>query len=97
MDWLVTSDSTTVRAHQHTAAKEGSKDKVSDAPTNSREEHAAMYVPAGSTKPLSAPHRRRSCFHRLTQWRGTATRYEQHPDRYFAAITLASTLIWLDQ
>ncbi|MGX1854259.1 hypothetical protein [Streptomyces sp. NPDC055299] len=56
-----------------------------------------MNVPAGSTKPLSAPHRRRSCFHRLTQWRGTATRYEQHPDRYFAAITLASTLISLDQ
>lgn len=35
------------------------------------------------------------CFHRLKQWRGIATRYEKRPDRYLAAITLASTLIWL--
>ncbi|MFJ5519466.1 IS5 family transposase [Streptomyces griseoluteus] len=36
------------------------------------------------------------CFHRLEQWRGIATRYDKHPNRYQAAITLASTLIWLD-
>ncbi|MET9346150.1 IS5/IS1182 family transposase, partial [Streptomyces termitum] len=37
------------------------------------------------------------CFHRLKQWRGIATRYDKRPDHYLAAITLASTLIWLDQ
>jgi len=25
------------------------------------------------------------CFHRLKQWRGTGTRYDNHPDRYLAA------------
>ncbi|MFC9235131.1 hypothetical protein ACFTZK_01465 [Streptomyces decoyicus] len=30
------------------------------------------------------------------QWRGIATRYDT-PGRYLAEITLASTLIWLDQ
>ncbi|WP_456302375.1 IS5 family transposase [Streptomyces albogriseolus] len=35
------------------------------------------------------------CFNRLKQWRGIATRYDKQPDRYLAAITLASTLIWL--
>ena len=35
------------------------------------------------------------CFHRLKQWRGIATRYDKRPDHYRAAITLASTLIWL--
>ncbi|MFG2985414.1 transposase [Streptomyces sp. NPDC048258] len=48
-----------------------------------------------------AVYRRRNvverCFHRLKQWRGIATRYDRHPDRYQAAITLASTLIWLDK
>jgi transposase len=48
-----------------------------------------------------AVYRRRNvverCFHRLKQWRGIATRYDKHPDRYHAAITLASTLIWLDK
>ncbi|MGA5648810.1 transposase [Streptomyces seoulensis] len=48
-----------------------------------------------------AAYRRRNvverCFHRLKQWRGIATRYDKHPDRYLAAITLASTLIWLDR
>ncbi|MFE1928174.1 transposase [Streptomyces asoensis] len=34
------------------------------------------------------------CFHRLKQWRGIATRYDKHHDRYLAAITLASILIW---
>ncbi|MFE3382558.1 IS5 family transposase, partial [Streptomyces anulatus] len=47
-----------------------------------------------------AAYRRRNvverCFHRLKQWRGIATRYDKRPDRYLAAITLASTLIWLD-
>ncbi len=47
-----------------------------------------------------AAYRRRNvverCFHRLKQWRGIATRYDKHPARYQAAITLASTLIWLD-
>ncbi|KUJ68100.1 transposase [Streptomyces albus subsp. albus] len=47
-----------------------------------------------------ASYRRRNvverCFHRLKQWRGIATRYDKRPDRYLAAITLASTLIWLD-
>jgi transposase len=47
-----------------------------------------------------AVYRRRNvverCFNRLKQWRGIATRYEKQPDRYLAAITLASTLIWLD-
>jgi transposase len=38
-----------------------------------------------------------SCFHRLKQWRGIATRYDKKPGRYHAAITLASTLIWLDE
>ncbi|MFJ6530414.1 IS5 family transposase [Streptomyces longwoodensis] len=46
-----------------------------------------------------AVYRRRNvverCFHRLKQWRGIATRYEKQPGRYLAAITLASTLIWL--
>ncbi|MFE2141440.1 transposase, partial [Streptomyces sp. NPDC059456] len=37
------------------------------------------------------------CFHRLKQWRGIATRYDKHPTRHQAAITLASTLIWLDK
>ncbi|MGV9344873.1 transposase [Streptomyces spiralis] len=36
------------------------------------------------------------CFHRLKQWRGIATRYDKQPGRYLAAITLASTLIWLE-
>ncbi|MHC3391069.1 IS5 family transposase [Streptomyces lavendulocolor] len=36
------------------------------------------------------------CFHRLKQWRGIATRYDKRPDRYLAAIALASTLNWLD-
>jgi transposase len=36
------------------------------------------------------------CFNRLKQWRGIATRYEKQPGRYLAAITLASTLIWLE-
>ncbi|MYS88706.1 IS5 family transposase [Streptomyces sp. SID5464] len=36
------------------------------------------------------------CFHRLKQWRGIATRYDKQPGRYLAAITLASTRIWLD-
>ncbi|CAL9363165.1 IS5 family transposase IS1650 (plasmid) [Streptomyces sp. enrichment culture] len=48
----------------------------------------------------TAAYRRRNvverCFHRLKQWRGIATRYDKHPDRYLAAISLASTLIWLD-
>ncbi len=35
------------------------------------------------------------CFHRLRQWRGTATRYDKRPDRYLAAHTLTSTLVWL--
>ncbi|MER5418177.1 transposase, partial [Streptomyces virginiae] len=47
-----------------------------------------------------AVYRRRNvverCFHRLKQWRGIATRYDKPPARYQAAITLASTLIWLD-
>lgn len=29
--------------------------------------------------------------------RGIATRYEKHPARYHATITLASTLIWLTE
>ncbi|MDF9804204.1 transposase [Streptomyces sp. HB372] len=33
-----------------------------------------------------AAYRRRNvverCFHRLKQWRGIATRYDKHPDRY---------------
>ncbi|MFB7835791.1 transposase [Streptomyces sp. NPDC056056] len=37
------------------------------------------------------------CFHRLKQWRGIATRSDNRPDRCLSAITLASTLIWLDQ
>ncbi|ALC31627.1 transposase [Streptomyces sp. CFMR 7] len=36
------------------------------------------------------------CFHRLKQWRGIATRYDKRPDCYLAAVTLASTLIWLE-
>lgn len=32
VDWLVALDSTIVRAHQHTAAKEGSRNGASDAP-----------------------------------------------------------------
>ncbi|MET7289969.1 transposase [Streptomyces sp. NPDC005573] len=36
------------------------------------------------------------CSHCLKQRRGIATRYDEHPDPYQAAITLASTLIWLD-
>ncbi|MGW0149189.1 hypothetical protein ACWDVU_26700 [Streptomyces sp. NPDC003333] len=32
----------------------------------------------------------------LKQWRGIATRHDKQPGRYRAAITLASTLIWLD-
>lgn len=48
-----------------------------------------------------AAYRRRNvverCFRRLKQWRGIATRYDKHRDRYLAAVTLASTLIWLDQ
>ncbi|MDI1456485.1 IS5 family transposase [Streptomyces sp. ATE26] len=47
-----------------------------------------------------AVYRRRNvverCFHRLKQWRDIATRYGKQPNRYRAAITLASTLIWLD-
>ncbi|MER8226283.1 transposase [Streptomyces sp. NPDC094143] len=47
-----------------------------------------------------AAYRRRNvverCFHRLKQWRGIATRYDKRSDRYLAAITLASTLIWLE-
>jgi transposase len=35
------------------------------------------------------------CFPRFKQWRGIVTRYDTHPDRYLAAITLASTLVWL--
>ncbi|TKT08018.1 hypothetical protein E4U92_18550 [Streptomyces galbus] len=35
------------------------------------------------------------CFHRLKQWRDIAIRYDKQPDRYLAAITLASTSIWL--
>ncbi|MBQ1101102.1 transposase [Streptomyces sp. b94] len=42
---------------------------------------------------LPAPQVVERCFHRLKQWRGIATRYDKHPDRYLAAITLASTLI----
>lgn len=48
-----------------------------------------------------AAYRRRNVveryFHRLKQWRGVATRYDKHPARYQAAITLASTLIWPDK
>ncbi|TKS96426.1 hypothetical protein E4U91_35885 [Streptomyces lasalocidi] len=44
-----------------------------------------------------AVYRRRNvverCFHRLKQWRGSATRCDKQPDRYLAAITLAITLI----
>ncbi|WP_158827765.1 transposase [Streptomyces sp. NRRL S-118] len=47
-----------------------------------------------------AVYRRRNvverCVHRLRQWRAIATRYGKRPDRYLAAIALASTLIWLD-
>ncbi|MFF9237195.1 IS5 family transposase, partial [Streptomyces sp. NPDC014801] len=47
-----------------------------------------------------AVYRRRNvverCFNRLKQWRGIATRYDKLPDRFLAAITLASTLIWLE-
>lgn len=47
-----------------------------------------------------AAYRRRNvverCFHRLKQWRGIAAGYDKRPDRYLAAVTLASTLIWLD-
>ncbi|PBC85918.1 MULTISPECIES: transposase [unclassified Streptomyces] len=54
--------------------------------------------PCGFNK---AVYRRRNvgerCFHRLRQWRGIATRYDKHPDRHLAALTLASTLSWLDQ
>jgi transposase len=46
-----------------------------------------------------AAYRRRNvierCFHCLEQWRGIATRFEAQPGRCLAAITLASTLIWL--
>ncbi|MFH9016352.1 IS5 family transposase [Streptomyces sp. NPDC017943] len=182
VDWLVALDSTIVRAHQHTAAKEGSKNEDSDAPaagspakihlacdgrgrplafvvtagtrndctqaeavidairvagsgpgrprrrpgrvvadkgysartfracadevskrpspsasTNSQAGHDAGRRPCGFDR---AVYRRRNvverCFHRLKQWRGIATRYDKQPGRYRAAITLASTLIWLD-
>nr|WP_234352105.1 MULTISPECIES: transposase [unclassified Streptomyces] len=47
-----------------------------------------------------AAYRRRNVverrFHRLKQWRGIATRYDKHPGRHLAAITLAGTLVWLD-
>jgi transposase len=36
------------------------------------------------------------CINKLKQWRGIATRYDKQSGRYLAAITLASTLIWLD-
>ncbi len=37
------------------------------------------------------------CFHRFKQWRGIALHYDERPDRYLAAITLACTLVRLDQ
>ncbi|MFE6166199.1 transposase, partial [Streptomyces sp. NPDC056486] len=35
------------------------------------------------------------CFNRLKQWRGIATRYEKTATPFKAAVTLASTLLWL--
>lgn len=35
------------------------------------------------------------CFNRLKQWRGIATRYEKTATSFGAAVTLASTLLWL--
>jgi transposase len=59
-------------------------------------------LPAQTRRPCGfdrTVYRRRNvverCFNRLKQWRGIATRYDKQPDRYLAAITLASTLIWL--
>ncbi len=37
------------------------------------------------------------CFNRLNQWCNIATRYEKQHGHYLAAITLASTLIWLEK
>ena len=52
--------------------------------------------PAGSTKPPTGAATSSSAVpHRLKQWRGIATRYDKRSDRYLAAVTLASTLIWL--
>jgi transposase len=31
---------------------------------------------------------------RSAAWRGSATRYEEQPGRYLAAVTLAGTLVW---
>jgi len=54
-------------------------------------------VPAASTGPsIAARNVAERCFHRLEQWRGIATRNEEQPGRHLAAVTLASTLIWLE-
>ncbi|MDH6455536.1 transposase [Streptomyces sp. SAI-126] len=36
----------------------------------------------------------RTCFNRLKQWRGIATRYDKTAESYQAAVTLASLLMW---
>jgi transposase len=36
------------------------------------------------------------CIHRLKQWRGLATRYEQRAVNYRAMVVVASIMIWLD-
>ncbi|WP_405762133.1 hypothetical protein [Streptomyces sp. NBC_00045] len=76
----------------------GSKRPSRSGPTNSRAKPCAGNRPAASIRPSTgAATSSNDCFHRLKQWRGIATRYDKHPDRYQAAISLASTLVWLDK
>ncbi|GHH69671.1 hypothetical protein GCM10018781_28520 [Kitasatospora indigofera] len=44
------------------------------------------------------PHRNtvERCFNRPKQYRGTATRYDRTRESYQAAVTLASTLLWIN-
>ncbi|MFE2475222.1 hypothetical protein [Streptomyces sp. NPDC059389] len=66
--------------------------------TNSRAEPDAGNGPAVSTRPSTGDATSSNAgFRRLKQWRGIATRHDEHPARHQAAITLASTLIWLDK
>ena len=37
------------------------------------------------------------CINRLKQWRGIATRYDKLACHYQAAITLVSTLLWINK
>ncbi|MGW5768756.1 hypothetical protein ACWEVY_06370 [Streptomyces longwoodensis] len=77
-------------------AGKASRRPFPNASTSSRADAGARERPCGFDR---AVYRRRNvaelCFDRLKQWRGIPTRYDKQPDRYLAAITLASTLIWL--